>query len=81
MARARDHFMRPLADRHRHDGAERRLAATDTGLGATNADKLWMVNAYSLVMAGLLPGFGALADKIGHRTILLVGIGLGSHLS
>lgn len=43
-------------------------------LGATNSDKLWMVNAYSLVMAGLLPGFGALADKIGHRTILLVGM-------
>lgn len=43
-------------------------------LGATNADKLWMVNAYSLVMAGLLPGFGALADRIGHRRMLLAGI-------
>lgn len=43
-------------------------------LGATSADKLWMVNAYSLIMAGLLPGFGALADKIGHRTILLAGM-------
>lgn len=45
-------------------------------LGATNAEKLWMVNAYSLVMAGLLPGFGTLADKIGHRTILLAGMAI-----
>lgn len=45
-------------------------------LGATNAEKLWMVNAYSLVMAGLLPGFGTLADKIGHRTILLTGMAI-----
>ncbi len=43
-------------------------------LGATNSDKLWMVNAYSLIMAGLLPGFGTLADKIGHRTMLLAGL-------
>jgi len=43
-------------------------------LGATNSDKLWMVNAYSLVMAGLLPGFGALSDKIGHRKILVWGM-------
>lgn len=43
-------------------------------LGASNSDKLWMVNAYSLVMAGLLPGFGTLGDKIGHRTILLAGL-------
>lgn len=43
-------------------------------LGATNSDKLWMVNAYSLIMAGLLPGFGTLADKIGHRTMLLSGL-------
>lgn len=45
-------------------------------LGSTNADKLWMVNAYSLVMAGLLPGFGALSDRIGHRTLLLIGLAL-----
>lgn len=45
-------------------------------LGATNAEKLWMVNAYSLVMAGLLPGFGTLGDKIGHRTILLTGMAI-----
>lgn len=27
-------------------------------LNATNAEKLWMVNTYSLVLAGLLPGCG-----------------------
>lgn len=43
-------------------------------LGATTSDKLWMVNAYSLVMAGLLPGFGTLSDRIGHRTILIAGL-------
>ena len=43
-------------------------------LGASTSDKLWMVNAYSLVMAGLLPGFGTLADRVGHRTILVWGM-------
>lgn len=43
-------------------------------LGATTSEKLWMVNAYSLVMAGLLPGFGTLSDRIGHRTIFIGGL-------
>lgn len=43
-------------------------------LNATNAEKLWMVNAYSLVLAGLLPGSGTLADRIGHRRIFTVGL-------
>lgn len=43
-------------------------------LGATTSDKLWMVNAYSLVMAGLLPGFGTLSDRIGHRTMFIAGL-------
>ena len=53
-------------------------------LGATTSEKLWMVNAYSLVMAGLLPGFGTLSDKVGHRTILIIGLvvfGLSSGLA
>ncbi|WP_316862123.1 MFS transporter [uncultured Cohaesibacter sp.] len=54
------------------------LPRLTTELGATNADKLWMVNTYSLVMAGLLPGFGALSDRIGHRTLLLIGLALFS---
>ena len=43
-------------------------------LGATNAQKLWIVNTYSLVVAGLLPGFGTLGDRIGHRRVFLWGL-------
>ncbi len=43
-------------------------------LGASTSEKLWMVNAYSLLMAGLLPGFGALSDRIGHRKMLCSGL-------
>jgi MFS transporter, DHA2 family, multidrug resistance protein len=43
-------------------------------LGATTAEKLWMVNAYSLVMAGLLPGCGTLSDRIGHRKMFVAGL-------
>ncbi|EBF4233321.1 MFS transporter [Salmonella enterica] len=44
------------------------------GLNATNAEKLWMVNTYSRVLAGLLPGCGTLSDKIGHRKIFIGGL-------
>lgn len=43
-------------------------------LDATTSDKLWMVNAYSLVLAGLLPGFGTLSDRIGHRKMFVAGL-------
>jgi len=43
-------------------------------LGASTSEKLWMVNAYSLLMAGLLPGFGALSDRIGHRKMVYSGL-------
>lgn len=43
-------------------------------LEATTAEKLWMVNAYSLVMAGLLPGCGTLSDRIGHRKMFVAGL-------
>lgn len=43
-------------------------------LGATNAQKLWIANAYSLVVAGLLPGFGTLGDRIGHRRVFMWGL-------
>jgi DHA2 family multidrug resistance protein-like MFS transporter len=43
-------------------------------LNASASDKIWIVNAYSLIMAGLLPGFGALSDKVGHRTMLTIGL-------
>jgi DHA2 family multidrug resistance protein-like MFS transporter len=45
-------------------------------LGANASDKLWIVNAYSLVVAGLLPGCGTLGDKIGHKRMFTVGLAL-----
>jgi DHA2 family multidrug resistance protein-like MFS transporter len=43
-------------------------------LAATTSEKLWMVNAYSLVLVGLLPGFGTLSDRIGHRKMFVAGL-------
>jgi DHA2 family multidrug resistance protein-like MFS transporter len=43
-------------------------------LGATSTQGLWIINAYPLVMAGLLLGAGTLGDRIGHRTMFLVGL-------
>ncbi|MDH6128488.1 MFS transporter [Kitasatospora sp. GP82] len=50
-------------------------------LGAGTADIQWMINAYSLVQAGLLLASGSAADRYGRRKLLLVGLalfGLGS---
>lgn len=43
-------------------------------LSASAADKLWIVNAYPLVVAGLLPGMGMLSDRVGHKTLFLSGL-------
>ena len=43
-------------------------------LNASATEKLWIVNAYSLVVAGLLPGAGALGDRFGHRRMFMVGL-------
>ena len=43
-------------------------------LQATALDKLWIVNAYSLTVAGLLPGSGALGDRYGHRRMFMLGL-------
>jgi EmrB/QacA subfamily drug resistance transporter len=50
-------------------------------LGATNTQLQWMVDAYTLVFAGLLLTAGSLGDKFGRRPALQVGFavfGLGS---
>jgi DHA2 family multidrug resistance protein-like MFS transporter len=36
-------------------------------LGASASEKLWIINAYALAVAGLLPGCGTLGDRIGRR--------------
>lgn len=43
-------------------------------LGADQGELLWIINAYPLVMAGLLLGSGSLGDRIGHRRMFLVGL-------
>lgn len=43
-------------------------------LGATPSQKLWIVNAYALTVAGLLPASGALGDRFGPRVMFLGGL-------
>lgn len=43
-------------------------------LGASASEKLWIINTYSLVVAGLLPGCGTLGDKVGHKRMLVAGL-------
>src|SRR6266545_3465239 len=53
-------------------------------LDATNSQLQWMVDAYTLVFAGLLLTAGALGDRFGRRGALQLGFalfGLGSLLS
>lgn len=45
-------------------------------LHASNSEKLWIINTYPLVMAGLLLGLGSMGDRIGHRPIFLMGMAL-----
>ncbi|WP_370289482.1 MFS transporter [Nocardioides sp.] len=48
--------------------------AADLDAGALS--QLWIVDVYSLVLAGLLIPFSALADRFGRRRALLVGFGI-----
>ncbi|MGO3363590.1 MAG: MFS transporter [Corynebacterium sp.] len=53
-------------------------------LDTTSLQGLWIINAYPLVLVGLLLGTGTLGDKIGHRVMFLTGVsvfGLGSLLA
>lgn len=43
-------------------------------LEATGTEVLWVIDIYPLLMAGLLMPMGTLADRIGHRTVLLTGL-------
>lgn len=45
-------------------------------LAATETQALWIINAYPLLMAGLLLGTGTLGDKIGHRRMFLMGLSI-----
>lgn len=42
-------------------------------LGPSAAEQLWIIDAYSLVMAGLLITIGRVGDRVGYRRLLCVG--------
>lgn len=50
------------------------LPSLTSALSASASDKLWIVNAYPLVVAGLLPGMGMLSDRVGHKRLFLSGL-------
>ena len=43
-------------------------------LHANSLQQLWIINAYALMLAGLLLGTGTLGDKIGHRRMFVIGL-------
>lgn len=50
------------------------LPTLSTELNATATESLWIVNAYPLVMAGLLLTMGRLCDKLGHNKMFNIGL-------
>ncbi|OIJ67171.1 MFS transporter [Streptomyces mangrovisoli] len=55
-----------------------------TGLGATQSELEWAINAYTLVFAGLLFTAGLIGDRVGRKRVLLGGLvvfGIGSALA
>lgn len=50
------------------------LPTLTADLGATGSQALWIINAYPVVMAGLLLGSGTLGDRFGHRRMFLIGL-------
>ncbi|WP_328317143.1 MFS transporter [Streptomyces sp. NBC_00388] len=59
-------------------------APAPSGLGATQSQLEWAINAYTLVFAGLLFTAGLLGDRIGRKKVLLFGLavfGIGSVLA
>jgi EmrB/QacA subfamily drug resistance transporter len=56
--------------------ALRTIADPRHGLGATQSQLEWAINSYTLVFAGLLFTAGILADRLGRRITLTVGLTL-----
>jgi DHA2 family multidrug resistance protein-like MFS transporter len=50
------------------------LPALTRDLAASNSARLWILNAYPIVVAGLLPGLGTLGDRHGHRRLFVIGL-------
>ena len=49
------------------------LPAIARSLDASGVQLLWIVDAYPLVLAGLLVAMGSLGDRIGRRRLLFIG--------
>ncbi|WP_423920121.1 MFS transporter [Frigoribacterium sp. 2-23] len=49
------------------------LPEISTALRPSAASQLWIVDSYSLVLAGLLVAMGAMGDRFGRRKLLLIG--------
>jgi EmrB/QacA subfamily drug resistance transporter len=52
------------------------IAEPSAGLGATQSQLEWAINAYTLVFAGLLFTFGVIGDRVGRKRILIIGMAL-----
>ncbi|MCF4007135.1 MFS transporter [Corynebacterium uropygiale] len=50
------------------------LPTLEADLGTSALEALWVINAYPLVLCGLLLGTGTLGDRIGHRLMFLLGV-------
>lgn len=50
------------------------LPVLEEELHANSAQALWIINAYPLVLSGLLLGTGTLGDRIGHRRMFVAGL-------
>ncbi|HXD28511.1 MAG TPA: MFS transporter, partial [Arthrobacter sp.] len=49
------------------------VPALSRALDPTSTQLLWIIDAYPLVLAGLLVPMGSLGDRIGRRRVLLIG--------
>lgn len=49
------------------------LPALAVSIGATNVQLTWIVDAYTLVLAATVLPLGAIGDRYGRRTLLLIG--------
>jgi MFS family permease len=57
----------------RRDGAARGGADIEHDAGASGNELLWIIDIYSLVMAGMVLPMGALGDRIGFKRLLMIG--------
>ena len=52
------------------------IAEPSVGLGASQSQLEWAINAYTLVFAGLLFTFGVIGDRVGRKRMLIIGMAL-----